>query len=79
MLAAIGTVVNLDRITRVVKVVGYIAGTVDFSGQSTVLNGAGDLFAAVFGDAGKHARSVVGAISLPRNAPLEIEAVVAIH
>jgi enamine deaminase RidA (YjgF/YER057c/UK114 family) len=77
-IAAIGTVVNLDRIRRVVKVVGYIASAPDFYNQSAVLNGASDLLGKVWGDAGKHARSVVGALALPKNAPLEVEVVVSL-
>ena len=78
-LAAIGTVVDLDLVRRVVKVVGYISSAPDFYGQSAVLNGASDLLGAVFGDAGKHARSAVGAAVLPRNAPVEVEVVVSLR
>jgi enamine deaminase RidA (YjgF/YER057c/UK114 family) len=78
-LAAIGTVVDLDQVRRVVKVVGYISSAPDFFGQSAVLNGASDLLGTVFGDAGKHARSAVGAAVLPRNAPVEVEVIVSLR
>jgi enamine deaminase RidA (YjgF/YER057c/UK114 family) len=78
-LAAIGTVVDLDQVRRVVKVVGYISSAPDFYGQSAVLNGASDLLGTVFGDAGKHARSAVGAAVLPRNAPVEVEVIVSLR
>jgi enamine deaminase RidA (YjgF/YER057c/UK114 family) len=78
-LAAIGTAVDLDLVRRVVKVVGYVSSAPDFYGQSTVLNGASDLLGAVYGDAGKHARSVVGVAALPKNAPVEVEIVVSLR
>lgn len=75
-LAAITTVVELDTIVRIVKVVGFVASVPEFSGQPAVVNGASDLLKAVFGDAGAHARSAVGVVSLPLNAPVEVELVV---
>jgi enamine deaminase RidA (YjgF/YER057c/UK114 family) len=77
-IAAIGTAVDLDRIRRIVKVVGYISSAPNFFNQSAVLNGASDLFAKVWGDAGKHARSAIGAAVLPKNSPLEVEVVVSL-
>lgn len=73
-LAAAKTAIgSLDRITRVVKVVGFVASDPAFSGQSIVINGASELLGEIFGDAGKHARSAVGVAVLPLDAPVEIE------
>jgi enamine deaminase RidA (YjgF/YER057c/UK114 family) len=77
-LAAVDALVGLDRVTRVVKVVGFVASAPDFSGQPAVINGASELFGAVFGDAGKHARSAVGVAVLPLDAPVEVEMIVEI-
>jgi enamine deaminase RidA (YjgF/YER057c/UK114 family) len=67
---------DLDKVKRVVKLVGFVNGVAGFADQPKVINGASDLMVAVFGDAGKHARSAVGAGSLPLNVAVEIEAVV---
>ena len=76
-LAAIAAQVgDLDSVRRVVKVVGYVASAPAFFGQPGVVNGASDLLAEVFGDAGRHARSAVGVASLPLDAPVEVEVVV---
>jgi enamine deaminase RidA (YjgF/YER057c/UK114 family) len=76
-LAAIGQVTgDLSAVTRVVKVVGYVASAPDFTGQPAVVNGASDLLGDVFGDAGAHARSAVGVVSLPLDAPVEVELIV---
>lgn len=76
-LAAIKSVIgDLDRVTRVVKVVGFVASVPEFTGQPGVLNGASELLGEVFGDAGKHARSAVGVAVLPLDAPVEVELVV---
>ncbi|MCP9440737.1 MAG: RidA family protein [Nitrospira sp.] len=64
---------SLDRVVRVVKVVGYVASAAGFTDQPQVLNGASDLLVAVFGDVGRHVRVAVGAAELPRQAPVEIE------
>lgn len=64
---------SLDRVIRVVKMIGYVASASGFTDQPQVLNGASDLLVAVFGDAGRHARVAVGAAELPRQAPVEIE------
>ena len=71
-----GVIGDLDRITRIVKVVGFVASTPDFTAQPTVLNGASELFEQVFGEIGKHARSAVGVASLPLDAPVEVELIV---
>jgi enamine deaminase RidA (YjgF/YER057c/UK114 family) len=75
-LAAIDSLVGIDSVTKVVKVVGFIASGPGFNGQPGVLNGASDLLAEVFGDAGVHARSAVGVAELPLDAPVEVELVV---
>ncbi len=67
---------SLDRVKRVVKMVGHIASAPGFTDQPQVLNGASDLLVAVFGDVGRHARVAVGAAELPRQAPIEIELIV---
>jgi enamine deaminase RidA (YjgF/YER057c/UK114 family) len=76
-LAAVVSVTgDLAAIEQIVKVVVYVASTPDFTGQPAVANGASELLGAVFGDAGVHARSAVGAASLPLDAPVEVELVV---
>ncbi|HZB33107.1 MAG TPA: RidA family protein [Streptosporangiaceae bacterium] len=66
---------ELSRVVRIVKVVGFVASAPDFYGQPQVINGASELFGAVFGDAGAHARSAVGVAVLPLNSPVEVEAI----
>lgn len=66
---------DLDRITRVVKVTGFVNAAPEFTQHPEVVNGASDLFAEIFGEAGRHARAAVGVSSLPRNVAVEIEAV----
>ncbi len=78
LIAAVKSVVDLDRVVRVVKVTGFVASAPDFSGQPTVINGASNLLKDVFGDAGVHARSAVGVAVLPMDAPVEIEMIVEI-
>lgn len=70
--AALG---DLDRIKRVVKLVGFVNSTADFIDQPKVINGCSDLMVEVFGDAGRHARSAVSAASLPLGVAVEIEAI----
>ncbi|WP_436699071.1 RidA family protein [Nocardioides sp. BYT-33-1] len=65
---------DLSRV-RIVKVVAFVASTPDFTGQPGVANGASELFAEVFGDAGVHARSAVGVPVLPLDAPVEVEVI----
>lgn len=67
---------SLDRVKRIVKMVGHIASAPGFTDQPQVLNGASDLLVRIFGEAGKHARVAVGAAELPRRAPVEIELIV---
>ena len=78
-LAAIEALVGLDSVVRVVKVVGFVASTPDFTGQPAVVNGASELLGDVFGDAGRHARSAVGVAALPLDAPVEVELVVEVR
>lgn len=77
-LAAVKSVIgDLDRVTQVVKVVGFVASTPEFTGQPGVINGASELLGQVFGEIGAHARSAVGVAVLPLDAPVEVELVVA--
>jgi len=75
-LAAVHSVVGIDAVTRVVKVVGFVASAPGFNGQPSVVNGASELLAEVFGDSGSHARSAVGVAELPLGAPVEVELIV---
>jgi len=78
-IAAVKSVVgDLDRVTRVVKVVGFVASDPAFTGQPGVINGASELLGHAFGDAGVHARSAVGVAALPLDSPVEVEIVVAV-
>ncbi|MEJ4118752.1 RidA family protein [Corynebacterium marquesiae] len=77
-LAAIDAEVGLDNVSRVVKIVGFVASDPAYADQPVVINGASDFIGQVFGDAGKHARSAVGVAALPKNAPVEIELIVEI-
>jgi enamine deaminase RidA (YjgF/YER057c/UK114 family) len=69
---------DLDQVVRVVKVVGFVASSPDFTGQPGVVNGASELLGEVFGDKGVHARSAVGVAVLPLDAPVEVELMVEI-
>ncbi len=75
-LAAVDSLVGIDAVTQVVKVVGFVASAPGFNGQPGVVNGASYLLAEVFGEHGAHARSAVGVSELPLNAPVEVELVV---
>lgn len=76
-LAAVVSVIgDVDRIQRIVKVVGFVASGPDFVGQPAVVNGASDVLGEIFGDAGAHARSAVGVSALPKDAPVEVEMIV---
>jgi enamine deaminase RidA (YjgF/YER057c/UK114 family) len=76
MQAALG---DLDRVVRIVKLGAFISSTADFTGQPKVANGASELMQAVFGDAGRHARSAVGVPVLPLGAVVEIDGIVAVR
>jgi len=66
---------DLARVKRIVKVTGFVNCTDEFTAQPKVINGASDLFVAVFDEKGRHARAAVGVSSLPAGAPVEIELV----
>ena len=70
--------IPLDKVERVVKLGGFVNSTPDFTDQPKVVNGASDLMADVFGEAGKHARAAVGVPSLPLGAAVEVDAVIAL-
>lgn len=70
---------NLDRVRRIVKVMGFVNSTPEFPDQPKVVNGCSDLLVAVFGERGKHARSAVGMVVLPSNYAVEIEMVVEVE
>ena len=72
--AALG---SLDRVTRIVKLGGFVNAVPGFTDHPKIINGASDLMVEIFGDKGKHARSAVGAASLPLGVPVEIDAVIA--
>ena len=75
--AAAAATGDLDVIARIVKVVVYVSSAPGFTGQPQVANGASDLLQEIFGQTGQHARSAVGVASLPLDAPVEVELVVA--
>jgi len=77
-LAAIDSLVGLERVVKVVKLLGFVASAEGFTGQPAVVNGASELFGALFGEAGQHARSAVGVAELPLGAPVEVEVIVEI-
>ena len=64
---------SLDKVTRVVKVNGFVASAPDFIGQPQVLNGASEVLAEIFGDKGQHARAAVGVAVLPLDSPVEVD------
>lgn len=67
---------SLDRVTRIVKVVGFVASDPAFTGQPGVINGASEVLGEIFGDLGVHARSAVGVAVLPLDSPVEVELIV---
>jgi enamine deaminase RidA (YjgF/YER057c/UK114 family) len=76
-LAAVETAIgSVDRITRIFKLVVFVASAPEFSGQPAVANGASDTLVEIFGEAGRHARSAVGVAVLPLDAPVELELIV---
>ncbi len=79
-IAAVKSVIgDLDKVVRVVKVVGFVASAPTFTKQPVVINGASELFAKAFGDAGVHSRSAVGVSALPLNAAVEVEVIVEVR
>lgn len=78
-LASLKSIISdLDRVQRIVKLLGMVNCTEDFGEQPRVMNGASDLLVEIFGERGRHARSAVGMQMLPNNIPVEIEMVVEI-
>ena len=70
---------DLDRVRRIVKILGMVNATPEFGRQPEVINGCSDLMVEVFGDRGRHARSAIGVGSLPRGIPVEIEVIVEVE
>ena len=70
---------DLDRVKRIVKLLGMVNCTEDFTEQPKVINGASDLLVALYGEAGRHARSAVGMQQLPMSIPVEIEMIVEVE
>lgn len=78
-LAAVKAVIgDLDNVEQIVKVVGFVSSTPEFTGQPGVINGASELLGEVFGERGIHARSAVGVPVLPLDSPVEVELIVAV-
>lgn len=76
-LAAVCSVAGgIDAIEKIVRITGYVSSTPEFTDQPKVVNGASELMLAIFGDAGRHARSAVGVSALPLGAPVEVELIV---
>ena len=77
-LAAVETVADVNKILKLVRVVGYVNGEPGFISQPAVVNGASELYLHIWGEAGKHARSAIGVAELPLDAPVEVELTVEI-
>lgn len=77
--AAKSVIGDLDQVTQVVKVVGFVSSDPGFTAQPQVINGASELLGKAFGDKGVHARSAVGVAALPLDAPVEVEVVFAVE
>ena len=77
-LAAVETVADVNKILKVVRVVGYVNGEPGFISQPAVVNGASELYLHIWGEVGKHARSAIGVAELPLDAPVEVELTVEI-
>lgn len=73
--AAAAAVGGVDRLTGVLKVVGFVASVPEFTGQPGVINGASEVLGEIFGESGRHARSAVGVPVLPLDSPVEVEVV----
>ena len=73
------TLGNLDRIKKIVKLVGFVNSSADFKDQPAVVNEASDLFVEIFGDKGRHARSAVGMVQLPGGIAVEVEMIVEVE
>ncbi|MHA2787872.1 RidA family protein [Corynebacterium sp. S7] len=75
-IAAVDDLVGVDKISRVLKIVGFVASDPDFTKQPAVINGASEALQEIFGEQGAHARSAVGVAVLPLNSPVEVELIV---
>jgi len=73
--AAAAAAGSVDRLTGVVKVVGFVASGPGFTGQPAVVNGASEVLGEIFGESGRHARSAVGVSALPLDSPVEVEVI----
>ena len=74
-----GILGDLDKVRRVVKLLGMVNSAPDFNQQPAVVNGCSDLLVEVFGEKGRHARSAVGMASLPNDIPIEIEVIIEVE
>ena len=74
-----GELGDLDKVRRVVKLLGMVNSAPDFNQQPAVVNGCSDLLVEVFGERGRHARSAVGMASLPNDIPVEIEVIIEVE
>jgi enamine deaminase RidA (YjgF/YER057c/UK114 family) len=79
VLAVVDATIGLENVVRVVKLTGFVSSAPGFTGQPGVLNGASNVLAEVFGEAGRHARSAVGVAELPMGAPVEVEAILQVR
>ena len=70
---------DLDKITQITKLVGFVSSASDFAQQHVVINGASEFLADIFQENGQHARSAVGVAMLPMNAPVEVEMIVKVQ
>ena len=78
ILSVIKNDIGLEKVNKIIKILGLVNCTEDFLQQPKVINGCSDLFVEYFGEKGKHARSAVGVYVLPNNIPVEIEAIIEI-
>jgi enamine deaminase RidA (YjgF/YER057c/UK114 family) len=78
-LAAASSVCDLDEVAAVVKLTGYVASAAGFHGQPKVIDGASEVLATAFGDAGTHARAAVGVAGLPLGSPVEVEVILSLR
>jgi enamine deaminase RidA (YjgF/YER057c/UK114 family) len=70
---------DLERLSRCVRIAGYVNSVPEFAGQSQVMNGASDTFVEFFGEAGRHARMAVGVAALPYDVAVEVEGIFEVH
>lgn len=70
---------SIDRISRVIKLTGFVQSTPDFHQQPAVIDAASELMVEIFGEDGRHTRSAVGVAALPRNVPVELELIVGVR